>query len=63
MTEEEIEVFDSLNTCQRIGIYEGGEDYTFDEGGKALYDSVYDQTPIEIDGETYTPPAMIGVFA
>ena len=67
ITDDEIETFNALTTCDRIGTCEGNV-YVFDsEAAEALYDSVYDQTPvnIEVDGETitYTPPAMIGVFA
>lgn len=31
-----------------------------DSEALALYDSVYDRTPFEIDGETYTPPDRFG---
>jgi hypothetical protein len=62
-TKDEQEAFDALTTVNRIGICENKE-YIFDEGGKAIYDSVYDQSPVVIDKDTtYTPPAMIGVFA
>ncbi len=61
LTQDEIDVFGSLTTCERIGICEN-KSYIFDEGGKAIYDSVYDQSPINTSGGTYTPPEMIGVF-
>lgn len=43
-------------------------DYIFDEGGEAIYNSIYNQAPRMIDdgdgGQVqYTPPSMIGVFA
>ena len=63
VTGEEIEEFDSLASCERIGICEDNA-YIFDAGGEDIYNTVYDQSPIVIDEETtYTPPQMIGVFA
>lgn len=66
VTDEEVEEFDSLNSCQRIGICEDNT-YIFDDGGEVIYNEVYDQAPVTtvIDGEefTCTPPPMIGVFA
>ena len=62
LTQDEIGFFDSLKTCERIGVCEN-KTYIFDDGGKAIYDDVYDQTPINTQDGTYTPPEMIGVFA
>ena len=67
-TEAEQEAFDELTTMVRIGVADAGQ-YVFDSvESKAIYDTIYDQTPIEIviEGEQnifYTPPAMIGLFA
>lgn len=58
MSKEDIDVFDALVSCERIGVCEDGA-YVFDDGGEAIYNEVYDQTPTE----DYTPPQMIGVFA
>lgn len=66
ITDEEIEEFTSLESCDRIGVCENNE-YIFETGGEVIYNAVYDQSPVifEIDGEqhTHTPPQMIGVFA
>jgi len=51
----ELDVFNSMETCQRIGACENGE-YIFDEGGKTIYEAVYDTTA---ENAAY----MIGVFA
>ena len=60
---QEVNIFESLTSCERIGVCENGA-YSFDEGGKDIYNDVYDQTPVELDdGTFYTPPPMIGVFA
>ena len=67
-TEAEQEAFGELTTRGRIGGANAGQ-YVFDSvESKAIYDTIYDQTPIEIviEGEQnifYTPPAMIGLFA
>ena len=67
LNQDEVDVFDSIETCQRIGVCENGE-YIFDEGGQEIYDSVYDRTAVEItdiDGNVteYIPPEMLGQFA
>ncbi len=67
VTEDEQDTFNALTTVKRIGICENNQ-YIFDDGGEDIYNSVYDQSPIEITDEhgdihTYTPPPMIGVFA
>jgi hypothetical protein len=59
-------VIESSTTIKVIGEVVGGE-YVFDEGGQAIYESVYDTKPIMInDGEggqmLYTPPYKIGGF-
>ena len=59
---DEVDVFNSLTTCEQIGVCEN-KSYIFDEGGKAIYDSVYDQSPINTPDGAYVPPEMIGVFA
>ena len=60
VTQDEIDVFDSLQSCERIGVCENNS-YIFDDGGEAIYNDVYDQTPVIIDEDTaYTPPSMIG---
>ena len=65
-TKDEQDTFNALTTVNKIGVCEN-KTYVFDVGGKSIYDSVYNQTPVTttIDGETftYTPHAMIGVFA
>ena len=33
----------------------------FDPVMRLLYDTVYPRTPITIDGETYTPPLLVGI--
>ncbi|MCP4987565.1 MAG: hypothetical protein GY928_16360 [Colwellia sp.] len=60
-SQDELDVFNNLDTCARIGICEDGE-YIFDAGGEVIYDSIHDQTPIITDDGTYTPPKMIGAF-
>jgi hypothetical protein len=67
LNQDEVDVFDSLDTCQKIGVCENGE-YIFDVGGQEIYDSVYDRTAVEItdtDGNVrqYTPPTILGIFA
>ena len=67
LNQDEVDVFDSIETCQRIGVCENGE-YIFDAGGQKIYDSVYDRTAIEFtdtDGNVteYTPPEILGQFA
>lgn len=63
ISDEELLVFSAMSSCSRIGTCEDNA-YIFDDGGKVIYDSVYDQTPVELeDGTFYTPPLMIGVFA
>ena len=66
VNEDEKEVFDSLESCYKIGECIDSE-YIFDVDGEELYNSVYDQSPIEfIDEEAshyYTPPSKIGLFA
>lgn len=67
LNQDEVDVFDSIETCQRIGVCENGE-YIFDEGGQEIYDSVYDRTAVEItdiDGNVteYIPPEILGQFA
>lgn len=66
VTDDEIGEFNSLTTCERIGICEN-DVYNFDDGGEDIYNSVYNQTPKQfmIDGKEYihTPPKQIGVFA
>ena len=60
--EEEAE-FNGIETVSRLGVCEG-KVYIFDSAeSEALYDLVYDQSPVMIDGNEYTPPKMIGVFA
>jgi hypothetical protein len=59
-------VIESSTTIQVIGEVVGGE-YIFDEGGQAIYESIYDVNPRMIDdGEggqvEYTPPYKIGGF-
>ena len=63
VTDDEQDTFDALTTVERIGICDNNV-YIFDDGGEAIYDSIYDQTPVDMgDGYFYTPPPMIGVFA
>ena len=63
VTEDEQKTFNALTTVDRVGVCED-KVYIFDDGGEAIYNSVYDQTPVIIDEDTtYTPPPMIGVFA
>ena len=67
LNQDEVDVFDSLDACQRIGVCENGE-YIFDAGGQEIYDSVYERTAVEItdiDGNVteYTPPEILGQFA
>tara|TARA_R110001583_G_scaffold21308_3_gene80885 strand:+ start:36953 stop:37336 length:384 start_codon:yes stop_codon:yes gene_type:complete len=59
-------VIESSTTIKVIGEVVGGE-YVFDEGGQAIYESIYDTKPRMIDdGEggqvEYTPPYKIGGF-
>jgi hypothetical protein len=59
-------VIESSTTIKVIGEVVGGG-YVFDEGGQAIYESVYDTKPRMIDdGEggqvEYTPPYKIGSF-
>ena len=65
-SKEEIDEFNSLSSCDRIGVCENKE-YIFDDDGEDIYNSVYDQSPKTYteDGTdyTYTPPKLIGVFA
>lgn len=66
---EEIQQFNALDSVQRIGEHRAGRStYDFDEGGEAIYDSIYDRTPVTLispDGVEIeiTPPQLIGVFA
>lgn len=63
-TEDEQEAFDSLETIEVLGVCENNEYIFNSDDDKATYDSVYDQTPVDMgDGHFYTPPPMIGVFA
>ena len=66
VTDEEKDEFDTLTSCERIGICENSE-YIFDDGGEDIYNAIYDQTPVTVnadgDTSTYTPPALIGLFA
>lgn len=70
-TQAEVDVFNSLSSCEKIGTCEKVNDenqYIFINDGKAKYDVVYDQSTQFIDDGQgnqieYTPPTMIGVFA
>jgi hypothetical protein len=60
-------VIESSSTIKVIGEVFGDDDYVFDEGGQAIYESIYDTSTRMIDdGEggqvEYTPPYKIGVF-
>jgi hypothetical protein len=60
-------VIESSSTIKVIGEVFGDNDYVFDEGGQAIYESVYDTKPRLIDdGEggqmLYIPPYKIGGF-
>lgn len=48
---------DSINI---LGTY---EEIFADTAKTAIYDRVYDQTPVVIEGRTYTPPRKFVVFA
>jgi len=56
-TDDEIEEFESLTSVENIGSHtKGDEDYTFKDGGKDKYDSVYGEDQQQV-------ALMIGVFA
>lgn len=64
VTDDEQETFDALETIERLGVCEDKEYIFNSDNDKAIYDSVYDQTPVDMgDGYFYKPPPMIGVFA
>lgn len=54
ITEEDVKVFDSLSSCERIGVCENNA-YSFDQGGEGIYNDTYDKS--------LDDPSMIGVFA
>ena len=63
VTDLELKTFNSLVSCEKIGVCEN-KIYTFDDGGEDIYNDVYDQAPVDLgEGVMYTPPQMIGVFA
>ncbi len=64
---DEIDVFNKMESCEKIGVCENNR-YIFDDGGQDKYESVHDISDRKVkngDGETITikTPYMIGVFS
>lgn len=66
--QDEIDIFESMASCFRLGVCEGNS-YIFDSSeDEAIYDRVYPRTPVvmtDTDGVEYTKvyPYKIGVFS